>query len=225
MHSSRLAYVPWFGQPGMPQDTQDFNALPRAAALRFFGEFVSRIDERVNALEAEVRATPGFESWRPIDAQDAWFMLGEWVLRRLTLEERTVYESPPARGPRVAKMDLEKNRRSFVAIELDDVSTSLAGDVAMLMTRAVLAFHPRATLWMEEDRRSHSEHMPVVGVALGDKRESVLNPLEQGVGKCWQIATRKFGTDHLYALVSWSQRAIAWRTGASDIPKLYEPRD
>jgi hypothetical protein len=158
-------YIPWLEPVEMTED--DYYAMDWRQAEAFFREFVRRIPERIAALADYVRATPGFEHWKPDCGERSFRDLGPWLMK--VLREREIPRDEKRFIPMNPKLTQEQIRILDVSVkeipmwEWDIPSEAVLVDVGMYMGECLHREFP-TTKWIRCKAKCSTDHnTPLLG--------------------------------------------------------------
>jgi hypothetical protein len=149
----------------------DFSQMSRAELKAYYAWFLAEIPSRMRILQAAVRDTAGFRSWRANETVASLDKLGRWFAKVTTSRPRTEEEinAIKAQCTTIPFEDLG------VGPELTDETFSLAFDIGMYFGRVMLTNH-RSLVWTQELRRKGSIDYGLAVIA-GFKSNARLNPV------------------------------------------------
>lgn len=109
--------------------------MPKKELHRYYQWFMDVLPQRVNELAEAVRQTPGFEAWQPDYTPASLDTLGQWFAGQVETRSRTQEELRAIKDRLVFPMDIPSE-------ELTDRTFSLAMDIGMYFSQALLKNHP-----------------------------------------------------------------------------------
>lgn len=181
-----------------------FRGMSRAELKEYRARFEGIADERIEALTAEVRATPGYERWQPDRTPGSLDLLGKWMAAQVSLAPETVGTTTPV---------MLAGR--MVDVQADDMNTrsySIATDVGFYVT--AVALNHNKTLRLDQLLKPKNDFDYGHMVVTGDAKSIPTNPLRMTTVVCHRIADgKRDGTALRQAFDHWMASASTRGSG------------
>lgn len=156
-------YTPWIAPV-----TTDYDALSWRQADALLKEIVRRTPERIEALEAYVCSTPGYEDWRTDGSEGSLKPLGPWLLRVLktrwlSRDEKHFEVLNPRLAPEAAEIAAQ-NYLNTPVWEFTVESDAVLMDVSLYMATLLHRANP-TTMWARcKSKNDYSFNSPLLAL-------------------------------------------------------------
>jgi hypothetical protein len=163
----------------------------------YYQWFINAVPKGINELAEAVQQTPGFETWRPDCTPASLDSLGEWFANQVEKRERTEDEIQKIKDGLTFPMEIPQDK-------LTDRTFSLAVDIGMYFSKALLKNHPSLQWNQPLKAKLHIDYGQPVLVGFG---AMAFNPVHVMVTLAYGLADKEKTGQRLRELYDiWSKK-------------------